>query len=52
MSRSSCKTAELEAQQLEKNSVLPKEKLKSLTKRLHGLLRLLDTIVKKKASMG
>ena len=36
VSKSSCKTAELEAYRLDKDRVLPKQKLKSLAKRLHG----------------
>ena len=40
MSKSSCKTVKLEASQLDKNHTLIKEKLKSLSERLHGLLRL------------
>ena len=40
MSKSSCKTNELEAYRLDKDRALPKEKLKSLTERLRGPLRL------------
>ena len=52
MSKSSCKTIELEAYRLDKNSVLPKEMLKSLTERLHGPLRLsgMDSIVTQSSS--
>ena len=38
MSKSSCKTVELGAYGLDKDRALPKDKLKSLTERLHGLL--------------
>ena len=40
MSKSSCKTIGLEAYWLDKDPVLPKEKLESLAERLHGPLRL------------
>ena len=52
MSRSSCKTIELEAYRLDKDRVLPKEMLKSLTERLRGPLRLsgMDSIVTQSSS--
>ena len=40
MSKSGCKTVDFGAYGSEKDRVLPKEKLKSLTERLCGLLRL------------
>ena len=47
MSKSSCKTIELEAYHLDEDCALPKEKLKNLTERLRGPLQLLgvDSIV-------
>ena len=52
MSKSSCKTIELEAYWLDKDRALPKEKLKSLTERLHGPFRLsgVDSIVTQSSS--
>ena len=52
MSKSSCKTIELEAYQLDKDRALPKEKLKSLTEMLSGPLRLsgVDSIVTQSSS--
>ena len=52
MSKSSCKTIELEAYWLDKDRMLPKEKLKSLTERLCGPLRLsgVDSIVTQSSS--
>ena len=52
MSKSSCKTIELEAYPLDKDRALPKEMLKSLTERLRGPLRLsgVDSIVTQSSS--
>ena len=52
MSKSSCKTIELEAYRLDKDPTLPKEKLKSLAERLRGPLRLsgVDSIVTQSSS--
>ena len=52
MSKSSCKTIKLEAYRLDKDCALPKEKLKGLTKKLCGPLRLsgVDSIVTQSSS--
>ena len=52
MSKSSYKTVKLGAYGSDKDRVLPKEKLKSLTERLRGLLRLsgVVSIVKQSSS--
>ena len=44
MSKSRCKTVELGPYWSDKGQLLPKEKLKSLIKRLHSLLRLLGMV--------
>lgn len=48
VSKKSYKAAQLEAYRLDKNSMLLKEKLKSLTEKLHSLFQLsgVDSIVK------
>ena len=52
MSKSSCKTIELEAYRLDKDHALTKEKLKSLTERLRGPFELsgVDSIVTQSSS--
>ena len=52
MSKSSYKTVKLGAYGLDKDRVLPKEKLKNVTERLHGLHRLsgMVSIVKQSLS--
>ena len=52
MSKSSCKTLELEAYRLDKDRAFAKEKLKSSTERLRGPLRLsgVDSIVTQSSS--
>ena len=52
VSKKSYKAAQLEAYQLDKNSMLLKEKLKSLSEKLHSLFQLsgVDSIVKQSSS--